>query len=174
MLAWDASKPISAQPSATLEVNCERCARRGKYAVFRLYAAFGDRLGPELLLAIAARAGCDRAKSPPSANDNRYSDNVCQIRVILPKPPYVSRPTIYSRMHEGWRLFIQCGRTHQGLKSTKPCPGEMRQLHLRTLVASLGHDCLVEDLEQKLVTPCCQSRQFELHWYQPHVERGGK
>jgi hypothetical protein len=164
---WDSERVLSAQPTAKVEVICERCGRRGRFTAFRLFALYGDKHGRPLMLEIAKSAGCDRAKNPPPQDDMKWAEKACQIREIRPADDIVVVPTIYGRMHAGWRLFIICGRDHQGFKSARPCPGPPVELHLPTLVASLGHKFTSDELYQQLVTPCCESRQFALQWASP-------
>lgn len=165
--SWNPGLRLSQQPTARLEVKCERCARQGRFTAFRLFAEFGDLAGPELLKAIAKKARCDRAMNPPPIADMNYMDRRCQILVVTPAEKVVTPPTVYRRMHEGWRLLVVCARHHQGLKSAKPCPVPPAEMDLPTLVASLGHDFLVSDLPRKLVAPCCATQSIELHWIAP-------
>jgi hypothetical protein len=167
---WDSNLPLSAQPTAKIEAICERCGRRGKFTSFRLFALYGDKHGMPLLIEIAKTAGCERAKHPPALGDMRYVENVCQIREIKPADDVVVVPTLYGRMHAGWRLFIKCGRDHQGFKKTRPCPGPPVELDLATLVAGLGHDFKTDGLYAQLVTPCCSSQQFALQWVEPNAQ----
>ncbi|MCR6672220.1 hypothetical protein [Devosia ginsengisoli] len=163
-------KKFSAQPAATLEVRCERCSRHGRYACFRLYAEFGDLGGRDALIAIAAKGGCHRARQPPAPADGDYLEKRCQIAPVSDADSYMPPPTIYSRMHQGWRLFVKCDRQRQGLKSAKPCPVPPVELDLPTLVATLGHDYLVDDLWERLVAPCCATRSIKAYWYEPEAK----
>lgn len=171
--AWEPRVRLSAQPTARLEVKCDRCSRRGRFTAFRLFAEFGDKFeGLPLLHEIARKAGCDRAKNPPHPGEMRYLERVCEIRQVTAADDYVPTPTVYSRMHQGWRLLLVCARHHQGLKSAKPCPGPPAEMDLRTLMASLGHDFPVDRLPGKLVAPCCATQSIELHWIAPAAKDG--
>lgn len=150
-----------------LRFRCDHCQRKGQYKASTLMGIVGDITPPAALVALAQHARCQRALSPPSVNDINYNTNRCQIR--YDRPPPEMPPTIGKAMHEHWRGFIRCARHHQGLKATKPCNVEA-ELDLATLVAALGYDFEIRQLNGKLSAPCCGSRSFELRWYRPAAQ----
>lgn len=167
---WTAELRLSQQPTARLDVCCDLCSRRGRFTAFRLYAKFGDLSGPQLLHEIARDAGCMKAMRPPSVSSPNYMEQRCRIRVVRRDEEAVVVPTLARRMHEGWKLFITCDRHHQGLKSARPCPGSRTEMDLATLVASFGHDFAIANLGERLVAPCCQTRDHILYWQEPPPE----
>jgi hypothetical protein len=64
-----------------LEVRCELCDRHGLYRADRLMTEIGDVALTEALSAIAAKAGCRRANTPPSAYD--LASPRCQIKRVV-------------------------------------------------------------------------------------------
>src|SRR5688572_838810 len=66
----------------------------------------------------------------------------------------------------GMLLVLVCDRQREGLKSVRPCLGR-QQIHVRTLIATLGPACPIEELPNHLRCPKCGSRHFQLIWTQP-------
>lgn len=65
-----------------LELECTRCARRGRYQVDGLIEQHGDISVRGAMLQIAAKAGCKLALSPPAVTDMDYADKCCKVRHI--------------------------------------------------------------------------------------------
>lgn len=150
-----------------LRFRCDICHRKGQYKASTLMSIVGDITPANALSALGRHVGCQRALNPPPVSDFNYNANRCQIRRDEPAPEMPQ--TIGRAMHEHWRGFIRCARHHQGLKVTKPCNVEA-ELDLATLVAALGYDFEIRQLNSKLSAPCCGSRSFELRWYRPAVQ----
>ena len=62
--------------------------------------------------------------------------------------------------------MLTCQRSHEGLKTTKPCPRAF-ELDLDTLVAMLGHTFEVDQLSLRLVCPGCGSHHHSLSCIAP-------
>ena len=71
--------------TGALEVECTRCARRGRYRVDGLLEKFGDMTIRDVIHQVAAQAGCRLALNPPAVTDMRYAEKCCQIRRIEPE-----------------------------------------------------------------------------------------
>jgi hypothetical protein len=63
-----------------------------------------------------------------------------------------------------WRLHLECGRTHEGLKTSKACRG-MVEIDVRTLYAYLNYDYPLHRL--RLRCPGCLSHLVHLSWTVP-------
>ena len=119
---------------------------------------------------IAKRGGCLKAAFPPHVNDLHYNEKKCQIRVAGRKTS--GPPMLATALANGWRLFVICERHHQGLKAVKPCRGAT-EIDLRTLIAALGPDVMLDDVGKRIKAPCCGSERFRLSWQLPDgTERG--
>lgn len=68
-----------------IDVECIRCARRGRYRVDGLLEQFGDLTIREAIQQIATQAGCRLALNPPAVTDMRYSEKCCHARRIEPE-----------------------------------------------------------------------------------------
>lgn len=75
--------PVLSDMIGRLEVCCETCQRHGVYRVDRLVADLGDLSVPQAMDAIAQRAGCHRARNPPSIGDINYALGKCQIKRVV-------------------------------------------------------------------------------------------
>lgn len=65
-----------------LEIECARCARRGRYQVDSLIEQHGDISVRGAMLQIAAKAGCKLALNPPAVTDMAYAEKSCRVRRI--------------------------------------------------------------------------------------------
>ena len=69
--------------------------------------------------------------------------------------------TLWQAAKAGWLVSLKCERTREGLKSAKACPMPIT-LHLPTLIAALGPDVQVGELQKRLRCPRCGSNRFGL------------
>ncbi len=107
---------------------------------------------------LAIKAGCPLA--------TRFPGHECRAYFVdnhdVAKVQYLS--TAY---HAGWQVTLKCERSRQGLKSVKPCRFQPFALDLASLVAALGHEFPIDQLERRLQCPGCGSRHFTLAWIAP-------
>ncbi|MDB5538776.1 MAG: hypothetical protein JWQ89_503 [Devosia sp.] len=166
-VAWrNGSFPVLSElGQKVIAVECALCDRRGRYRADRLFAKFGDVVEAAFFDLIAKDGGCERALNPPAINDINYNADKCQIQ-RGPGGRRVVPPMLATAMHNGWRLFVICERRHQGLKSVKPCKGA-NEMDLRTLIAAIGPDVMVDEVGKRIKAPCCGSEHFRISWQLP-------
>jgi hypothetical protein len=82
--------------------------------------------------------------------------------------------SIWQARKDGWTITLTCHRQREGLKSVRPCQGEAR-VHLSTLIAALGPDVELEQLQKVLRCPGCGTDRVELRLArQPSPGAGAK
>ena len=64
----------------------------------------------------------------------------------------------------GWRLQIECTRTHNGLKTAKACRGRF-EIDVRTLYVAFRYDMSIDRL--RLHCPGCLSHHVQMTWTVP-------
>jgi predicted RNA-binding Zn-ribbon protein involved in translation (DUF1610 family) len=80
--------------------------------------------------------------------------------------------TIWEARKAGWTVSLKCHRQREGLKSVRPCAGELK-VHLSTLVSSLGPDVTLEELQKRLRCPACGTDRIEVQVsHPPRAEAG--
>jgi hypothetical protein len=75
-------------------------------------------------------------------------------------------PTLWQARQAGWTIALRCHRRREGLKSVKPCAGELK-VHFGTLIAVLGPDVDTAELQKVMRCPSCGTDRIELHMMQP-------
>lgn len=75
-------------------------------------------------------------------------------------------PTLWEARKAGWSIGLRCHRRREGLKSVKPCAGDLK-VHLGTLIAILGPEVEVAQLQKMLRCPSCGTDRVELQMSQP-------
>lgn len=140
-----------------LQIACASCGRHGDYSVQTLRKLYGNPPMEEVPRFVAMRGSCPLAIKFPGKD--------CEARFVTRRPPAVV-DYLGSAYHSGWRVVLTCHRSHQGLKSVKPCR-EPYTLDLGSLVAALGHSFPIDRLESKLCCPGCGSAHYELSWIIP-------
>lgn len=140
-----------------LDIACGPCGRFGHYKVTTLRTLLFNPPLSEVPRLLAIKAGCPLAV--------RYPGHECRAWFASKDNAKASK-YLGDRRFEGWELLLACQRTHQGLKSTKPCKGVF-ELDLSSLVAVLGHTFEVDQLPRRLVCPGCGSHHHSLAWIAP-------
>lgn len=81
-------------------------------------------------------------------------------------------PSLWQARQAGWTVALRCHRRREGLKSAKPCAGELK-VHLATLIAVLGPDLDLAELQRRLRCPACGTDRIELRIVQPPSANAG-
>jgi hypothetical protein len=81
-------------------------------------------------------------------------------------------PTLWQARQAGWTVTLKCHRQREGLKSVKPCAGELK-VHLGTLVAALGPELDLAELQTRLRCPTCGTDRVEIRTIQPPAAASG-
>jgi hypothetical protein len=140
-----------------LQISCASCGRHGDYSVRTLRKLYGNPPMAEVPRFVAMRGNCPLALRFPGKDcDARFTNRAA------PK----SVEYLGSAYHAGWSIVLTCQRSHQGLKSVKPCR-EPYLIDLGSLVAALGHTFPINQLERKLCCPNCGSVHYDLRWIVP-------
>lgn len=139
-----------------LKIACAPCGRHGDYSTRTLRALYGNPPMEELPRLIALRGNCPLALRYPGTECGAWF-----VREGAPKVEYLG-----DAHHAGWALILTCERSHQGLKSVKPCR-HPALLDLKSMVAVLGHTFPIDQLSRKLICPGCGSRHYSLTWIIP-------
>ena len=80
--------------------------------------------------------------------------------------------TIWQARKAGWAVTLRCHRQREGLKSVKPCQGELK-VHLSTLIAVLGPEVELGELQKRLGCPVCGTDRVEIRVLQPPATGAG-
>lgn len=143
-----------------LRIACGPCGRDGNYKVATLRTMMGNPPMAEVPRFLAIKAGCALAVRFPGHECRAYFvDNHEAGKVEHLSAAY----------HAGWHVTLKCERSRQGLKSIKPCRFQPFLLDLASLVAALGHDFPLNQLDRRLQCPGCGSRHFTLAWIAPRA-----
>jgi hypothetical protein len=81
--------------------------------------------------------------------------------------------TIWQARKAGWAVTLRCHRQREGLKSVRPCQGELK-VHLSTMIAILGPEVEVAELQRRLRCPVCGTDRVEVRVSQPPPAAAGK
>jgi hypothetical protein len=81
-------------------------------------------------------------------------------------------PTVLQARQAGWTVTLRCHRQREGLKSVRPCAGELK-VHLSTIIAVLGPDLEFAGLQQRMRCPACGTDRIELRISQPPAADAG-
>jgi hypothetical protein len=81
--------------------------------------------------------------------------------------------TIWEARKAGWGISLRCHRQREGLKSVRPCQGELK-VHLSTMIAILGPEVEVAELQRRLRCPVCGTDRVEVRVSQPPSPEAGK
>jgi hypothetical protein len=141
-----------------LRIACGPCGRDGNYRTKTLRALLGNPPMAEVPRLLAIKAGCALATKYPGHECRAYF--VSELIRLEVKD-------LMSAYHAGWQVTLKCERNRQGLKSVKPCRFQPFLLDLASLVATLGHDFPIIQLERRLICPGCGSDHFALAWIAP-------
>lgn len=144
-----------------LGIACGPCGRNGSYRVTTLRTLLANPPLEEVPRLLAIKSGCPLA--------TRFPGRDCRAWFTSTASPQASN-YLGDRRFEGWQLILTCERSHQGLKTTKPCPRPF-YLELSSLVAVLGHSFEVDQLPRRLVCPGCGSHHHSLTWIAPKAPR---
>lgn len=74
--------------------------------------------------------------------------------------------TIWQARQAGWAITMRCHRQREGLKSVRPCLGEIK-VHLSTLIAAWGPEVDISHLQKRLRCPVCGTDRIEVRVTQP-------
>lgn len=80
--------------------------------------------------------------------------------------------TIWEARKAGWGVSLRCHRQREGLKSVRPCQGELK-VHLSTMIAVLGPEVEVAELQRRLRCPVCGTDRVEVRVSQPPPAAAG-
>lgn len=80
--------------------------------------------------------------------------------------------TIWQARQAGWAVTLRCHRQREGLKSVRPCAGELK-VHLSSLIAAMGPEVELGDLQRRLKCPVCGTDRVEIRWSQPPPATAG-
>ncbi len=140
-----------------LQIRCASCDRHGDYSVATLRKLYGNPPMADVRRFVAMRGNCSLALRFPGKDcDARFANRAAPRAVEY----------LGSAYHAGWTLVLTCQRSHQGLKSVKPCR-EPYVIDLRSLVAGLGHTFPIDQVDRKLCCPNCGSARYQLRWIMP-------
>ena len=81
-------------------------------------------------------------------------------------------PTLWEARRAGWVVALRCQRRREGLKSVKPCAGELT-VHMATIIAVLGPDFDLAALQKVLRCPNCGTDRVEVRMIQPPSAAAG-
>ena len=140
-----------------IEIACGPCGRLGRYKVSTLRTMLSNPPLDEVPRLLAIKAGCPLA--------TRYPGRDCSAWFATGGTGQASK-YLGDRRFEGWQLMLTCERSHQGLKTTKPCSRPFA-IDLSSLVAVLGHTFEIDQLPRRLVCPSCGSHHHSLTWIAP-------
>lgn len=143
-----------------LNIACERCQRRTTATTYALKIKYGDLTLGEIARRVAADG------SPPCQLAGVEGRVLCSVRPE--EPPVEQWATISDARRGGWSCWLECGRKHASLKSTKSCPGEFR-VDVETLAAAFPWDFPIERLRTRLKCPECGTEMVSLYWRAPAV-----
>lgn len=140
-----------------LTIICEPCGRNGDYSVGSLRRKFGNPPLADVCRLVAIAGQCPRAMHYPGSD--------CTARFAR---KYVVNEvrSLGAALHGGWILGLRCDGRHEGLKARRPCI-QAFSIDLESLVAGLGHEFPIEQLQRKMCCPRCGSSHVSLYWSTP-------
>ena len=147
------NKRLSEVKPQAIGFNCNSCYRHAVVDWWELYRRFpGDPVLTEIALTLAKST---------TGNPCRQPDH-CLARPL--EMPVDTWATLDHAYRGRWRVQLECGRRHEGLKAAKSCP-RLFELDVRTLYALLGRDYRIDRLRPRC--PGCGSTLVHLIWTVP-------